>query len=149
MFALARVFGNIPEDLFSRSDEQAIFRAVAKAGLGPKLLVGFAACCMTRESRLLGTACVAALTTTPRPACTRARQHAGASADAVKHRSNADDDGSSPGIWYGICHGQDWQRNAVQLGFGNGRLEEFYVHCKCLTPEQMREPEVSCALAVR
>ncbi len=46
MFALARVFGNIPEDLFSRSDEQAIFRAVAKAGLGPKLLVCFA-CCMT------------------------------------------------------------------------------------------------------
>ena len=39
MFALARIFGNIPEDLFSRSDEQAIFRAVAKAGLGPKLLV--------------------------------------------------------------------------------------------------------------
>ena len=39
VFALARVFGNIPEDLFSRSDEQAIFRAVAKAGLGPKLLV--------------------------------------------------------------------------------------------------------------
>ena len=38
---------------------------------------------------------------------------------------------------------------AEQLGFGNGRLEEFYVHCKCLTPEQMREPEVSCALAVR
>ncbi len=37
----------------------------------------------------------------------------------------------------------------MQLGFGNGRLEEFYVHCKCLTPEQMREPEVSCALAVR
>ena len=32
VFALARVFGNIPEDLFSRSDEQAIFRAVAKAG---------------------------------------------------------------------------------------------------------------------
>ena len=39
LFALARVFGNVPEALFSRSDEQNIFRAVAKAGLGPRLLV--------------------------------------------------------------------------------------------------------------
>lgn len=39
LFALARVFGNVPDALFSRSDEQRIFRAVAKAGLGPRLLV--------------------------------------------------------------------------------------------------------------
>ena len=38
----------------------------------------------------------------------------------------------------------DWQ-----VAFENGRLEEFYVHCNCLTPEQMREDEVARALAVR
>jgi hypothetical protein len=40
LFALARVFGNIPDDLFSRSYEAMIFRTVARAGMGPKLLVG-------------------------------------------------------------------------------------------------------------
>lgn len=40
LFALARVFGNIPDDLFSREYEQMIFRTVARAGMGPKLLVG-------------------------------------------------------------------------------------------------------------
>lgn len=39
LFALARVFGNIPDDLFSRDYEQMIFRTVARAGMGPKLLV--------------------------------------------------------------------------------------------------------------
>jgi hypothetical protein len=43
LFALARVFGNIPDDLFSRSYEAMIFRTVARAGMGPKLLVGAAA----------------------------------------------------------------------------------------------------------
>lgn len=42
LFALARVFGNIPDDLFSRSYEAMIFRTVARAGMGPKLLVGAA-----------------------------------------------------------------------------------------------------------
>ena len=37
----------------------------------------------------------------------------------------------------------------LQVAFANGRLEEFYVHCNCLTPEQMREDEVAHALAVR
>lgn len=37
----------------------------------------------------------------------------------------------------------------MQVAFANGRLEEFYVHCNCLTPEQMREDEVARALAVR
>lgn len=39
LFALARVFGNIPDDLFSRAYESMIFRTVARAGMGPKLLV--------------------------------------------------------------------------------------------------------------
>ena len=39
LFALARVFGDIPDDLFSRDFEQMIFRTVARAGMGPKLLV--------------------------------------------------------------------------------------------------------------
>ena len=39
LFALARVFGNIPDDLFSREYEQMIFRTVARAGMGPQLLV--------------------------------------------------------------------------------------------------------------
>lgn len=38
---------------------------------------------------------------------------------------------------------------ALQVAFANGRLEEFYVHCNCLTPDQMREEEVAKALAVR
>ncbi len=42
LFALARVFGNIPDDLFSRSYEAMIFRTVARAGMGPKLLVSAA-----------------------------------------------------------------------------------------------------------
>lgn len=42
LFALARVFGNIPDDLFSRAYEAMIFRTVARAGMGPKLLVGTA-----------------------------------------------------------------------------------------------------------
>mmetsp|Transcript_15344 Transcript_15344/g.46336 ORF Transcript_15344/g.46336 Transcript_15344/m.46336 type:complete len:524 (-) Transcript_15344:642-2213(-) len=71
LFALARVFGNIPDDLFSRDYEQMIFRTVARAGMGPKLLVSFA----------------------------------------------------------------------------NGRIEEFYVACNCLSAEQMAEVEVSRALA--
>ena len=37
----------------------------------------------------------------------------------------------------------------VQVAFANGRMEEFYVHCNCLTPGQMREAEVAQALAVR
>ena len=37
----------------------------------------------------------------------------------------------------------------VQVAFANGRMEEFYLHCNCLTPIQMREEEVAKALAVR
>ena len=51
--------------------------------------------------------------------------------------------------WAGLRKAPADVHAAAQLSFGNGRLEEFYVHCKCLTPEQMREPEVSRALAVR
>lgn len=47
LFALARVFGNIPDDLFSRSYEAMIFRTVARAGMGPKLLVGAASGAMS------------------------------------------------------------------------------------------------------
>lgn len=71
LFALARVFGNTPEDLFSRDYEQMIFKTVAHAGMGPKLLVSFQ----------------------------------------------------------------------------NGRIEEFYVTCKCLSAAQLSEPDVSRALA--
>ena len=39
-YVLARVFGTSGA-LFDRSEEQAIFAAVAQAGLGPKLLVRF------------------------------------------------------------------------------------------------------------
>ena len=35
---LVRVFGEV-DALFSREDEQRIFAAVARAGLGPRLLV--------------------------------------------------------------------------------------------------------------
>ena len=37
-FVLVRIFGS-SDALFSREDEQRIFRQVAEAGLGPKLLV--------------------------------------------------------------------------------------------------------------
>lgn len=34
-----------------------------------------------------------------------------------------------------------------QVSFGNGRIEEFYVACNCLSAEQMAEPDVARALA--
>ncbi len=34
-----------------------------------------------------------------------------------------------------------------QVSFGNGRIEEFYVACNCLSAEQMAEQDVSRALA--
>jgi len=33
------------------------------------------------------------------------------------------------------------------VSFGNGRIEEFYVACNCLSAEQMAEPDVARALA--
>ncbi len=39
LFALARVFGNIPTALISRDYEQMVFRTVARAGMGPQPLV--------------------------------------------------------------------------------------------------------------
>ena len=88
MFALARVFGNIPEDLFSRSDEQSIFRAVAKAGLGPKLLVCSAGLLLITDA--LGTMhCVSCHADSPSQAkCAGARQHGGGACDdALRHES--------------------------------------------------------------
>lgn len=35
----------------------------------------------------------------------------------------------------------------VQVSFGNGRIEEFYIACNCLSAEQMAEPDVARALA--
>lgn len=36
---------------------------------------------------------------------------------------------------------------ACQVSFGNGRIEEFYVACNCLSAEQMAEADVARALA--
>lgn len=36
---------------------------------------------------------------------------------------------------------------ARQVSFGNGRIEEFYVACNCLSAEQMAEADVARALA--
>lgn len=35
----------------------------------------------------------------------------------------------------------------LQVSFANGRIEEFYVTCKCLSAGQLLEPDVSRALA--
>jgi hypothetical protein len=39
-----------------------------------------------------------------------------------------------------------WCRTC-QVSFGNGRIEEFYVACNCLSAEQMAEADVARALA--